>query len=114
MTPAQQLAARRMYGGEGSYPSYMDQEVLLWTPEKITLKTYDLFIVSAKRNDTEKMKRVLNELMNALNFEHEEIATRLYRLYEYCLNSVSLGKTEQALSIVQELRNSWAKAHNLE
>jgi hypothetical protein len=45
----QRLAARKLYGGDGNTPSYMDQEVLSWSPEKITLKTYDLFLMSGKK-----------------------------------------------------------------
>lgn len=113
-TPAQQLAARKLYGGDGNVPSYLDQEVLTWSPEKITLKTYDLFIVSCKRNDFSRMNRVLIELMGALNFEYEESSTRLYRLYEYCQRCITQKKPDEALKIIQELRNTWAVAFNLE
>ncbi|HOK14171.1 MAG TPA: flagellar protein FliS, partial [Candidatus Kapabacteria bacterium] len=82
--------------------------------EKIILKMYDLFIVSCKRQDVNKMSRVLVELMGALNFEYEETATRLYRLYEYCQRCIFQKKYDEALYIITELRNAWAKAFNLE
>jgi len=84
---AKQLAASRAYGGTGGgskIPPYIEQEVMSWSREKLILKMYDLFIVSAKRNDVNKMSKVLIELMGALNFDVGDISTRLYRLYEYC------------------------------
>ena len=113
---AQQIAAKRAYGqqGEGKVPSYLEQEVLSWSKEKIILKMYDLFIVSNKRKDVQKMSRVLIELMGSLNFEYEETSTRLYRLYEYCQRCIFQQKFDESLHIIQDLRNTWAKAFNLE
>jgi len=71
---AQHLAASKAYGLKpdgGKFPAYLEQEVLSWSREKLILKMYDLFIVSCKRNDINKMSRVLIELMGSLNFEYE-------------------------------------------
>ncbi|MGE5480136.1 MAG: flagellar protein FliS [Chloroflexota bacterium] len=116
---AQQIAANRVYGaktldGKPKIPAYMEQEVLSWSKEKIILKMYDLFIVSCKKRDTNKMSRVLIELMGALNFEYEETATRLYRLYEYSQRLVFQKKYDEAYKIIAELRAAWAQAFNLE
>lgn len=116
MNQAQQIAATKAYGkpGDGKFPNYLEQEVLSWSREKIILKMYDLFIVSCKRKDVQKMSRVLIELMGSLNFEYEETSTRLYRLYEYCQRCIFQQKFDEALYIVTELRNTWAQAFNLE
>ncbi len=111
-TAVQTLAARKMYGGDS--PAYMEQEVFSWSREKIILKSYDLFIVSGKRNDSVKMGRILTELINALNFEYDEPAMRLYRLYEYCQTCISQGRISEAIDIVQNLRTTWAQAFNIE
>ncbi|MBL7999191.1 MAG: hypothetical protein JNL32_11195, partial [Candidatus Kapabacteria bacterium] len=66
MMTAQQLAARKTYGGGNSVPAYLEQEVLLWSPEKLTLKTFDLFLVSAKKRDIQKMNKVIAELIGSL------------------------------------------------
>lgn len=115
-TAAQQLAASKAYGNKGDkkIPSYLEQEVLSWSKEKIILKMYDLFIVSCKRNDVQKMSRVLVELMGSLNFEYEDTSTRLYRLYEYCQRCIFQRKFDEALFIIQELRDTWATAFNLD
>ena len=75
---------------------------------------YDLFIVSCKRGDVQKMSRVLIELMGALNFDYEETATRLYRLYEYCQRCIFQKKYDEAIRIIQELRQAWAQTFDLE
>jgi len=116
MASPAQLAASKAYSGQntGRIPSYIEQEVLSWSKEKIILKMYDLFIVSCKRQDVSKMSKVLIELMGALNFEYEETATRLYRLYEYCQRCIFQKKFDEAIFIIQELRNTWAEAFELE
>ncbi|MBX7153326.1 MAG: flagellar protein FliS [Candidatus Kapaibacterium sp.] len=115
MTAVQQIAARKTYGGgDNTIPGYLEQEVLLWSPEKITLKTYDLFIVSAKRKDVRRMNRVLAELIGALNFEHGDLPQRIYRLYEYCQSCVAQRRYDEAAGIIQELRETWAKTFELE
>ncbi len=112
---ARQIAAKQAYGsGEGKLPAYLEQEVYSWSKEKIILKMYDLFIVSCKRQDIQKMSRVLVELMGALNFEYEDTATRLYRLYEYCQRCIFQKKYDEALHIIKELRNTWSKAFDIE
>jgi len=116
-TAAQKLAASKVYGGGpngGKVPSYIEQEVMSWSKEKIILKMYDLFIVSCKRKDVSKMSKVLIELMGSLNFEYEETSTRLYRLYEYCQRCIFQKKFDEALHIIQELRDAWANAFELE
>jgi flagellin-specific chaperone FliS len=60
------------------------------------------------------MGKVLIELMGSLNFEYEETATRLYRLYEYCQRCIFQKKFDEALHIITELRNAWAQAFDLE
>lgn len=116
MTEAtQRLAAKKIYGsGSEGGVSYMDQEVMSWSPEKITLKTFDLFIVSCKKQDVGKMNRILMELMGSLNFEYEDVSTRLYRLYEYCQSCILKRNYDVPLRIISEMRDSWARAHKLD
>jgi len=115
-TQAQRLAASKAYGAKDGkkLPSYVEQEVMSWSKEKIILKMYDLFIVSCKRQDVQKMSKVLIELMGSLNFEYEDTSTRLYRLYEYCQRCIFQKKFDEALYIIKELRDTWAEAFELD
>lgn len=114
--PAQQLAANKAYGGvDNQPPAYLEQEVLLWSKEKLTLKTYDLYIVSCQRREIARMNKILVELMGAINFEQDEIeASRLYRIYEYCQKCIFEQKFDESLTIIKELRDAWAQAFDLE
>lgn len=118
-TAEQMLAARRAYGmtkkgSTGQVNGYLEQEVYQWSPEKLILKTYDLFIVACKREESEKMTNILRSLMAALDFEYSEQSTRLFRMYEYCQECVRKRKYDEALTIIKELRATWAQAFNLE
>ncbi|MGQ9818864.1 MAG: flagellar protein FliS [Candidatus Kapaibacteriales bacterium] len=110
------IAVSKVYGmkKENQIPHYLEQEVMSWSKEKIILKMYDLFILSAKKKDVNKMNRVLVELMGALNFDYEETATRLYRLYEYVQRLVFQKRYNDAINIIQELRNAWNEAYKIE
>lgn len=112
----QNIAISKAYGikKENQIPAYLEQEVLSWSKEKIILKMYDLFILSAKKKDVSKMNRVLVELMGALNFDYEETATRLYRLYEYVQRLVFQKNYDDAIKIIHELRNAWNDAYKIE
>ena len=103
-TQVQKIAASKAYGtGKGKkVPSYVEQEVLSWSKEKLILKMYDLFLVSNKRKDIEKMSKVLIELMGALNFDYGETSTRYQKKYD------------EAYKIIKELRDTWALAFKLE
>ncbi|GIV51981.1 MAG: hypothetical protein KatS3mg038_2502 [Candidatus Kapaibacterium sp.] len=101
-------------GGSGQLPMYLEQEVFSWSPEKIILKTYDLFLVSARRGDEHRMRRILSELINALNFDYGELPQRLLRLYEYCQRCVTMRRYEDAATIIAGLRQAWAEAFHLE
>lgn len=114
-TEMQKIAASKVYGSKDKkIPPYLEQEVLTWSKEKLILKMYDLFLLSNKKQDVNKMSRILVELMGALNFEYEETATRLYRLYEYCQRCIFQKKYDEAYKIISELRASWAKAFNFD
>lgn len=115
-TQMQKIAASKAYGtGKGKkVPSYVEQEVLSWSREKLILKMYDLFLVSNKRKDIEKMSKVLIELMGALNFDYGETSTRLYRLYEYCQRCIYQKNYDESYKIIKELRDTWATAFKLE
>lgn len=117
MTSAQQLAARKLYGSGGgtkTSPSYIEQEVMEWSPEKIILKTYDLFLVSVGKRDVNKMNKSLAALMESINFDMGEEAGRLFRLYEYAQRLVIQRRYEEAAECIRGLRQSWNEAFKIE
>jgi flagellin-specific chaperone FliS len=116
MQPQQQPLARNPYTaakGKALISGYLEQEVMQWSPEKIILKTYDFFLVNAKKKDIVRMNKALDALIGALNFEYKDQAVPLFRLYQYCQRCISTQKYDEAIHIIQELRTSWATAFNL-
>ena len=77
--------------------------------EKVELivKMYDAIILNCQNERSEKAIQALVELIAALDFSYEEISTRLYRLYEYCMNLVKFEKYQEAIKIIQGLRDAW-------
>ena len=55
----------------------------------------------------EKASRGLVELISALNFDHQEVALGLFRLYQYCLDNIKKSNYGEAISIIEELKASW-------
>ncbi|MGE5314736.1 MAG: flagellar protein FliS [Acidobacteriota bacterium] len=92
---------------------YQQEELLNLSPVQIILKLYDLVLVSCKKDDKKMAIRALNELIVALNFEHAEMSTGFYRLYEYSKRCVFAGRYIEVINVISELRAAWAQAFNL-
>ncbi|RMF61116.1 MAG: flagellar protein FliS [Calditrichaeota bacterium] len=106
------LAYKSMNAQKG-INQYQQNVILNATPEELILKLYDLGILSIRRNDFEKANLVLTELISALNFEYQEEALGLFKLYRYCQDCLYKGNTKEPIHILSELRETWAKAFNL-
>jgi flagellin-specific chaperone FliS len=92
---------------------YRNEQLLNLTPVQVIDKLYRISINACRTNDTVLAKRAINELIVGLNFEHEEIAVGLFRLYEYCKYCIRKGKMNDAVVVLEELRATWAQAFNL-
>jgi flagellar protein FliS len=93
--------------------TYQQNTVLNLSPTELILKLYDLAIVSIKKGEISKSNLVLTELIGSLNFEYQEVSLGLFRLYRYCQDCLYKGNIAQALKIVEDLRESWARAFKL-
>ena len=90
--------------------SYQSAQVLGASPIQLMLIVYDLAITACGRRDTERARRAITELIAALNFDYQEIAVPLFRLYEYCLSAVNSGKCHEAAKILRPLKGAWEAA----
>lgn len=93
---------------------YLKNEVMGLSPTEIILKIYDFAIINLKKKEQQKAMRAITELIVSLNFEYKEFSIGLYKLYQYCRDQIIHGKYDNALVILEGLRDSWAKAFNLE
>jgi flagellin-specific chaperone FliS len=90
--------------------AYQAAQVQGLSPVEIMLQLYDFAIAACVAGDSRKASAALVELIAALNFDYEEIATGLYRLYEYALREVKAQRFESAQRILGELRGTWHQA----
>lgn len=90
--------------------SYQSAQVLGASPMQLILIVYDLALAACGRRDTERARRAITELIAALNFDYEEIAVPLFRLYEYCLGAIGSGSFHEASKILRQLKEAWETA----
>ena len=101
------------YKQKNAYQGYKTNEIIGLTPVQLILKLYDYVIVNSKRRDLSKVNAGLTQLVAALNFDYKEISLGFFRLYRYCQNEARKGNFEEVVSIIGELRSSWAEAFKL-
>jgi flagellin-specific chaperone FliS len=70
-------------------------------------------IQAIKKNDQMLAVRAINELIAGLNFEYQEVALTLYRLYQYAKHCLRMGKKDEAAQVLEELRSAWGEAFKL-
>lgn len=94
------------------YPiaSYYSSQVLGASPMQLILMIYEIAIVACGRRDMDRARRAVCELIAALNFDYDEIAVPLLRLYEYCLHQIAIGSCDEASKILRGLKEAWEEA----
>ena len=93
--------------------TYRKEEFTNLTPVQVIEKLYDVAIVACKKQDNILARKAINELIAGLNFEHKEIALGLYKLYDYAKYCLRIGKTSEAVKVLEELRSAWSQAFGL-
>ena len=93
--------------------AYQREQILNLTPVEVIHKLYDVVILGCRKNDLPLAQRALNELVAGLNFDAGPLAVDLYYLYDYCKRCIRHGEVDQVISIVQELRSTWAQAFEI-
>jgi flagellar secretion chaperone FliS len=104
-----QLAYKRQAPAQ----NYHTNQIMSMTPTQLILKVYDIAIVSIKRADIVRANKAILELINSLNFDYNDIASGLLRLYQFCQKSLREKKYDDAVQVLTDLRATWASAFNL-
>jgi len=89
---------------------YQKNEILSSSPEKLVLFLYDQAIAGCKSDDERKASRAIAQLIDSLDFNYPEIATGVFRLYEYSIRMIREKNFHKALPILVDLRSTWAEA----
>jgi flagellar protein FliS len=96
-----------------SIKSYQSNQILSMSPTQLILKVYDIAIVSVKKGDNIRAHRAIQELINSLDFDQGDIPKGLFRLYQFCQNSLRAKDSNNVLKILEDLRATWAEAFAL-
>ena len=91
----------------GAYAASQTQNL---SREQVLLGLYDFAIAGCVARDMRKASAAVVELIAALDFNYEEIAGGLYRLYEYSLREIKAGHFDQAHAVLSGLRDAWRQA----
>jgi flagellin-specific chaperone FliS len=90
--------------------AYVTTQTQGMSQQQMLLQLYDFAVAGCLAHDTRKTTAAIVELIAALNFEYEEIATGLYRLYDFALREVRAKRFETAGQTLGGLREAWQQA----
>ncbi len=97
-------------GVGGGLKAYRRVHVESMSPQELILATYDLAIRSCERRDVRRAGAAIVELMDGLDFTHQEVAGNLLVLYDYIYRRVREGAFDEAGKFLRELREAWAQS----
>ncbi len=89
---------------------YLLQQIRGASPEKLILMLYDVGLKSCRARDKGKASKVFVELISALNFDYNDVALKYFDLYRFALDGVNAGKYENAIMVLEGLRDVWETA----
>ncbi len=88
---------------------YRQQDVMSASPLRLVIMAYDLAIQSCQHEDFAKSIKAISALRDALDMDYPEVATGLFRLYQWCMDCIRKGDYESAAHTLSELREAWAE-----
>src|SRR5207245_11009383 len=91
--------------------AYAAQQTQGMSQQQMLLQLYDFAVAGCVAHDGRKASAAIVELIAALNFDYEEIATGLYRLYEYALANVRAKHFDVPRKILPGLRHASRQCH---
>ena len=96
-----------MYQAAYRAQEYRNQELVGASPLHLVVMAYDLAIRACEQQDFEKSVRTITVLRDTLDFDYPDVSVGLFRLYQYCLDSIRSSDYSAALSVLRELRDAW-------
>lgn len=95
--------------------TYLANEILNSSPEKLLIKVFDFAIVNCQKKDIIKTNDAIQQLINALRFDNDEvkaISTGLLRLYQFCQDQMRMHNYDVVKEILIQLRETWMTVFN--
>ena len=87
--------------------SRFEEELEGLSPARLLLKLYDVAILSCDREERGRLVRALSELIATLSFDHREISTPLFRIYDHCIREGRAGHFSAVRAVLVQLRDAW-------
>ena len=97
-----------MYPVSYQNQEYRQHDVMGANPIRLVIMAYDLAIKGCEQKDFARSTKAISVLRDTLNFDYPEVSVGLFRLYQWCLDSIRQGDFSSALSTLRELRDAWA------
>ncbi|RMH64473.1 MAG: flagellar protein FliS [Calditrichaeota bacterium] len=92
---------------------YLTQKIMTASPEQLIAYVYDAGISACAQQDRNRALKVIQVLINSLNFEYREISTTFYNIYRYLNNSISRGNFAEAKTYFEDLKAIWSENMNV-
>jgi len=89
---------------------YIEDQLSGLSPVQLLIRLYDVAVVSCARRDRQRLNQALVQLIGSLNFKHQETSLGSFRLYNYCLRQVRMGRFDEVKTILIGLRDAWVQA----
>lgn len=116
-TAEQQVPVERAYAGvrvNSALNTYRNEQLMNLSPVAVIHKLYSVAIQAIKKNDHQLATKAINELIAGLNFEYQEIAVTLFKLYQYSKHCLRQGNESGAIEVLEELRSAWGQAFKIQ
>ena len=97
-----------------AYPTaeYRQQEVMSASSLRLIIMAYDFAIRACEQKDFARATKGISVLRDALNFDYGEVATGLFRIYQWCLDCIRADNYAEAQKNLYELRAAWVTVEN--
>jgi flagellin-specific chaperone FliS len=89
---------------------YRQQEIMGASPIRLVIMAYDMAIRGCEKKDFQSATKAISALRDALDFDYPEVSVGLFRLYQWCLDSLRQGDYNGAANSLKELRDAWVTA----
>lgn len=90
--------------------AYQRQQLESMSPERLVLVVFEQGILACRKKDPLRARRVLEQLIGALDFSYGEVAGGFLVLYDWTLQLIREAKFEEAGRTFEQLRGAWASA----
>ena len=92
--------------------TYQQSNVMSADPMKRVIMLYDRAIYGCHKKNLELTWEALKQLIKSQNMEVKPISDNLLAIYDYCNELAREKQFDNAATILQDIRNTWATANS--